>query len=160
MRVVMVMLVFIVYWDVCDTTCCCLLFKWYLFTYAHCLCSLCVGPTFSFEGIKNFLTWLNVDNDSEKWMKINCPTFQKRRLAIFQRFAMALTYWENEKLGSFSSWQLNQTQLRNLFYFPPWKINPTVMTLSLTRRRWGRTKPESRRRQRGVLCPEWQEKKT
>ena len=53
MRIVVVMLVFIVYCDVCDTTCCCVLFKC---TYVHCLCSLCVAPTFPFEGIKKFLT--------------------------------------------------------------------------------------------------------
>ena len=56
MRTVMVMLVFIVRCDVCDTTCCCVLFKCQSFTYVHCLCSVWVAPTFSFEGIKNFLT--------------------------------------------------------------------------------------------------------
>ena len=54
----MVKLVFIVYCDVCDTPCCCVHFKCYSFTHVHCPCSLCVAPTFSFEGIKNFLTWL------------------------------------------------------------------------------------------------------
>ena len=43
MRTVMVKLVFIVYCDVCDTTCCCVRFKCYSFTYVHCLCSLCVN---------------------------------------------------------------------------------------------------------------------
>ena len=49
MRIVMVMLVFIVYCDVCDTTCCCIPFKCYSFTYifVHCLCSLCEAPASS-----------------------------------------------------------------------------------------------------------------
>ena len=49
MKIVMVMLVFIVHCDVCDTRCCCVLFKCSSFTYVHCLCSLCVAPTFSLK---------------------------------------------------------------------------------------------------------------
>ena len=42
MRIVMLMLVFIVYCNVCDTMCCCILLN-----YVHRLCSLCVASTFS-----------------------------------------------------------------------------------------------------------------
>ena len=48
MRIVMVMLVFIVYCDVCDTTCCCIPFKCYsLYIFVHCFCSLCEAPASS-----------------------------------------------------------------------------------------------------------------
>ena len=53
---VMVMLVFIVYCDVCDILrVVAYVLRVNLFTDVH-HCSLCVAPTFSFEGIKNFLT--------------------------------------------------------------------------------------------------------
>ena len=52
MRIVMVISVFIVYCDVCDNMCCCLLFS---VNRLRCLCSLCLASTFSFEGINNFL---------------------------------------------------------------------------------------------------------
>ena len=58
MRIVVVMLVFIVH---CNVTCAML-----IITHVHCLCSLCVAPTFSFEGIKKFLTWLDVRAQKQK----------------------------------------------------------------------------------------------
>ena len=58
--VVAVMFVFIVYYDVCDTSLLRVVAYFLsvnlLLNYVHCLCSLCVAPTFSLEGIKNFLT--------------------------------------------------------------------------------------------------------
>ena len=58
--VVAVMFVFIVYYDVCDTSLLRVVAYFLsvnlLHNYVHCLCSLCVAPTFSLEGIKNFLT--------------------------------------------------------------------------------------------------------
>ena len=39
MTIVMVMLVFIVYCDACDTTCCCVLFKCYSLTFFY-ICTL------------------------------------------------------------------------------------------------------------------------
>ena len=75
------MLVFIVSCDVCDTTCCCVPFKCYSFTYiyVYCLCSLCVAPTFSFEGIKNFLTCLT----ESSMMKAANPTTEERGGGFF-----------------------------------------------------------------------------
>ena len=43
MRIVVVMLVFIVYCDVCDTTCCCVLLLCKSCTYVHCLCGFMCG---------------------------------------------------------------------------------------------------------------------
>ena len=80
MRIVVVMLVFIVHCNVCDTTCCCVLFQFFFsFSHVHCLCPLCVAPTFSFEGMKNFLTW-----HKSTEAKINVPTTNrwKAKLAI------------------------------------------------------------------------------
>ena len=51
MRIVVVMLVVIVMWVILRVV------AYFLsVNLLHCLCSLCVAPTFSFEGIKNFLT--------------------------------------------------------------------------------------------------------
>ena len=57
MRIVVVMLVFIVYCDVYDTRVVAYFLSVNLLhILVHCLCGFMCGTTFSFEGIKKFLT--------------------------------------------------------------------------------------------------------